>query len=190
VVKLDKIYTKGGDKGETSLGNGDRVKKHDPRVETYGEIEEANALIGCSLIYSSNESKNSLQRIQNDLFDLGADLCIPDSSIKKKLKVSEIQVEFLENEIDNMNLHLGKLTSFILPGGSKASSFLHLTRCVIRRAERKLTSLMEKEDVNNILLKYLNRLSDFLFVIARYENKNYGDVLWEPGKVQKEGEKK
>ena len=190
MVKLDKIYTKGGDKGENSLGDGQRVKKNNLRVETFGEIEEANALIGCSLIYTSEESINSLRRIQNDLFDLGADLCIPDSSEKKELKVSKIQLDYLENEMDKMNLELGKLESFILPGGSKASSFLHLTRCVVRRAERKLTNLMQKEDVNNIVLKYLNRLSDFLFVVARFENKEFGDILWEPGKVQKEGEKK
>lgn len=185
MVKLDKIYTKGGDNGLTSLGNGERVKKHNLRVNTYGEIDEANALIGISMLYSSKKTVKRLRIIQNDLFDIGGDLCIPDISKKKKLRVCEKQIKYLESEIDKMNSNLEALSSFVLPGGTKGSAYLHLARCVVRRSERSLSLLANKENISEIIIKYINRLSDFLFVASRYENKKNGDVLWEPGKYQK-----
>lgn len=189
MVKLDKIYTRGGDEGKTSLGNGDRVKKYNLRVDTYGDFDEASSAIGIAIIYSSNETRNMLRNIQNDLFDLGADLSVPSNLKKKVLRVNDDQVKYLEDSIDLMNESLEDLNSFILPGGSKSSSFLHFARCVVRRAERKLSKLIEDEDVNRIVLKYINRLSDFLFVASRFENKNDGDILWEPGKLQKKRSK-
>ena len=185
MVKLDKIYTKGGDKGLTSLGNGERVEKYNLRVNTYGEIDEANALIGISILYSSKKTVERLKVIQNDLFDIGGDLCVPDTSKKKKLRVSEEQIEYLEREIDEMNKNLEALSSFVLPGGTKGSAYLHLARCVVRRSERSISLLANKECISEIIIKYINRLSDFLFVASRYENREYGDVLWEPGKYQK-----
>ena len=185
MVKLDKIYTKGGDTGLTSLGDGERVKKHSLRVNTYGEIDEANSLIGISIIYSTKKTGERLKIIQNDLFDIGGDLCIPDLSKKKKLRVSVKQFEYLESEIDEMNKNLEALSSFVLPGGTKGSAYLHLARCVVRRSERSLTLLADEESIGEIIVKYINRLSDFLFVASRYENREYGDVLWEPGKYQK-----
>ena len=185
MVRLDKIYTRGGDKGLTSLGDGERVSKHSLRVMSYGDIDEVNAVIGVSIIHCSSILKKNLSIIQNDLFDIGADLCMPDSSKKKKLKLNPEQVSFLEQEIDLMNNSLDDLKSFILPGGSLASSYLHFARCVTRRSERHLSNLNQYEPVNQEVFKYVNRLSDFLFVAARYENKNTGDTLWEPGKFQK-----
>lgn len=187
MVKLDKIYTRGGDKGYTSLGDGTRVKKSNQRVLVYGELDEANAILGMCINYSKESIRSSLEVIQNDLFDLGADICVPDNdNIKKtKLTITESQVENLEKMIDAMNSELDALSSFILPGGSKSSALLHLARCVIRRAERNLVVLEEVEKINSIISKYLNRLSDFLFVAARYENKGIGDILWKPGKSQK-----
>ena len=150
MVKLDKIYTKGGDKGKTSLGNGDRVRKNAFRIKAYGEIDEANSTIGIAYIYSSDELKLILRKIQHHLFDIGADLCKPykdeNSSRFKK------PVLFLENELDKLNEKLNELSSFILPGGTEASAFLHLSRTVIRRAERSIIDLLEKEDVNPTLL--------------------------------------
>ena len=185
MVKLDKIYTKGGDQGLTSLGNGDRVKKHHIRVRAYGEIDEVNSLIGVSIIYCKTKVKGILKIVQNDLFDIGADLCMPENSNKKKLKLCNEQVKYLENMIDSINSELDDLKSFILPGGSIPSAFLHLARCVARRAERELSKLNEVEKVNDFVFQYVNRLSDLLFVASRYENKMSGDVLWEPGKFQK-----
>ena len=185
MVKLDKIYTKGGDKGLTSLGNGERVKKHSLRVSTYGEIDEANSLIGISIIYSTKKTGGRLKIIQNDLFDIGGDLCVPDHSKKKKLRVSEEQIQYLEREIDEMNKNLEALSSFVLPGGTKGSAYLHLARCVVRRSERSLSLLANEESISGIIFKYINRLSDFLFVASRYENRKNGDVLWEPAKYQK-----
>ena len=184
MVKLDKIYTRGGDEGLTSLGDGSRVNKHNLRVVAYGEIDEANALLGVSLLYVSKKIERILKIIQNDLFDLGADLCFPEDSKKSKLKVSESQVDFLEEKIDDINKDLEPLSSFILPGGTNASSFLHLARCVVRRAERNLSYLNDNEEINKSVFKYVNRLSDFLFVASRYENKKNGDVLWLPAKSQ------
>jgi len=183
LVRLDKIYTRGGDKGDTSLGDGKRVKKNSLRVDVYGEVDEANAAIGVAIIYCSPKIKNVLQKVQNDLFDLGADLCFPDSNQKKSLKVTQNHVEDLENKIDEINELLNPLNSFILPGGEKSSAFLHHCRCIVRRAERKLVTLSEKEHINDMVFKYFNRLSDFLFVAARFENKKKGDILWVPGKT-------
>jgi len=192
MVKLTRIYTKGGDKGQTSLGRGERVAKHDPRVEAYGTVDEANSVIGLARATVDRTLKNDahrrhvddmLARIQNDLFDLGADLC----TVKAKrgqpvLRIAPSQTERLEREIDAMNAELGALTSFILPGGSEASAWLHLARTVARRAERRMTQLAAKQTVNPEAIKYINRLSDHLFVLARRLNDNGGaDVLWVPG---------
>ena len=184
MVKLDKIYTRGGDKGFTSLGDGKRVGKYDLRVDTYGDFEEANSVIGIAIIHSSEKIKCYLKDVQNDLFDLGADLCMPDDKKKSTLRVTEDQVKSLEENIDELNGGLNQLTSFVIPGGTSSSSYLHFARCVVRRAERKLSRLIQTEKVNEIVLKYINRLSDFLFVASRFENKITGDILWKPGKTQ------
>ncbi len=178
MVKLDKIYTKGGDKGKTSLGDGARVSKNSLRIKAYGEIDEANSTIGISIIYCSNHLKKLLKRVQSQLFDIGADLCKP--YLKENENRFEDQIKFLETELDNLNKDLNSLTSFILPGGTVASAFLHLSRTTIRRAERTIVDLLEFEEVNPTLLQYINRLSDFLFVAARFENKKEGDILWIP----------
>jgi cob(I)alamin adenosyltransferase len=184
VVTLTKIYTRGGDTGETSLGSGDRVKKHDVRVAAYGTSDEANAVIGLARLHTEDEADAMLARIQNDLFDLGADLCTPEGGNRSDgaLRVVQEQVDRLESEIDAMNDELASLTSFILPGGSPASSFLHLARTVARRCERLLTELSDTEEVNPIAIKYINRLSDHLFQLSRKLNDNGAtDVLWVPG---------
>ena len=180
MIKLDKIYTRGGDTGTTSLGNGDRVQKDSLRVECYGEVDELNATIGVAICFCSNQQKKKLTKIQNELFDIGADLCMP----QKKEKYDSISkgVINLEEEIDKMNSKLSSLTSFILPGGTKSSSFLHLARTVTRRCERTLVKLNSKEKIDPEIIKYINRLSDFLFVLARIENIKDGDILWVPNK--------
>jgi len=181
VVKLTKIYTRGGDGGETSLGGGTRVRKDDPRVEAYGAVDEANAALGAARLHCSGESDEMLARIQNDLFDLGADLCRPDD-IDGALRIVSAQVERLEQEIDAMNLKLAPLDSFVLPGGSAASAALHVARTVVRRAERLSVALASESDVNPLVIQYLNRLSDHLFQLARINNDGgAGDVLWTPG---------
>ena len=177
MVKLDKIYTRGGDKGLTSLGDGSRVRKSNVRIKAYGDIDEANSSLGICVYYSNKNLKNILLEIQNHLFDIGADLCFPEKS-KKYVTISSDKINFLENEIDHMNKDLDKLQSFILPGGSKISSFLHLSRSLVRRAERSIIDLNNKEKVSTDIIKYVNRLSDFLFVAARFENKKDGDILW------------
>jgi len=185
VVTLSKIYTRGGDAGETSLGSGDRVKKHDVRVAAYGTADEANAVIGIARLHTEGEVDAMLMRIQNDLFDLGADLCTPEGGNRSDgaLRVVDAQVDRLEQEIDAMNENLAPLSSFILPGGSAAASYLHLARTVSRRCERLMTELALDEDINPAALKYMNRLSDHLFVLARHVNDNGAtDVLWVPGK--------
>lgn len=185
MVTLSKIYTRGGDAGETSLGSGDRVKKHDVRVAAYGTADEANAVIGIARLHTKGEVDAMLMRIQNDLFDLGADLCTPEGGNRSDgaLRVVDAQVDRLEQEIDAMNENLAPLSSFILPGGSAAASYLHLARTVSRRCERLMTELALDEDVNPAALKYMNRLSDHLFVLARHVNDNGAtDVLWVPGK--------
>ena len=183
MVKLTRIYTKGGDKGTTSLGTGTRVPKHDLRVEAYGTVDEANAAIGLARLHTSGDADAALARIQNDLFDVGADLCAPEGEgTKDRLRITDAQVERLEQEIDAMNEELAPLNSFILPGGSAASAYLHLARTIARCAERDMTRLAEQGPVNPAAIRYINRLSDHLFVLARYENdKGAKDVLWKPG---------
>lgn len=187
MVVLNKIYTRGGDKGETALGNGDRVSKHDLRVETYGTVDETNATVGLARLHATGDMDLALGRIQNDLFDLGADLCRPnliqDANAEfPPLRMAQSQVDRLETEIDAMNGGLQPLTSFILPGGSALAAHLHLCRTVSRRAERLATALAGENDVNGIAIKYLNRLSDWFFVAARAANDGgKADVLWVPG---------
>jgi len=192
MVKLTRIYTRGGDKGETSLGRGERVAKHDPRVEAYGTTDEANAVIGLARAAIERTVRNDelrrhvddmLKRIQNDLFDLGADLCtIEGKAGEQALRVLPSQTERLEREIDAMNGELSPLTSFVLPGGSEAAAWLHLARTVARRAERCMTALATEQSVSPEAIKYINRLSDHLFVLSRKLNDNGGsDVLWVPG---------
>lgn len=185
MVKLTKIYTRGGDSGETSLGGGARVKKHSLRVAAYGTVDEANACIGLARLRTSDEADEMLARLQDDLFDLGADLATPGedfSDDQGALRINQAQVDRLETEIDALNADLGELTSFVLPGGTAASAYLHLARTVARRAERLITELMEQEPVNPLALKYINRASDHLFVLGRALNDNgNADVLWRPG---------
>jgi cob(I)alamin adenosyltransferase len=184
VVKLTRIYTRGGDKGETSLGSGRRVAKHDLRVAAYGTVDEANAVVGLARLHAHGGFERVLARVQNDLFDLGADLCMPEGERKADgaLRVTEAQVKRLEDEIDAMNAELKPLESFVLPGGTPASAYLHLARTVVRRAERLLFELAEREPVGEAALAYVNRLSDHLFVLARTLNdKGAKDVLWKPG---------
>ena len=189
MVTLSKIYTRGGDKGETSLGGGKRVAKHSVRVAAYGTADEANAVIGIARLHASqlpagNQTDAMLARIQNDLFDLGADLCTPEEDERRDgaLRVTAEQVERLEREIDAMNEKIEPLKSFILPGGSAISSYLHLARTVVRRCERLLTELAEQETVTPEAIMYVNRLSDHLFVLGRHTNDDgRTDVLWVPG---------
>ncbi len=181
MVKLTKIYTRGGDGGETSLGGGTRVRKDDRRVEAYGAVDEANAAIGVARLHCGGESDEMLARIQNDLFDLGADLCRP-GDVEGALRIVQVQVERLEREIDAMNLKLAPLDSFVLPGGSAASAQLHVARTVVRRAERLSVALAGEAALNPLAIQYLNRLSDHLFQLARINNDGgAGDVLWTPG---------
>ena len=184
MVKLTRIYTRGGDKGETSLGDGTRVAKAALRVEAYGTVDEANSTIGLARRETAGEADAMLARIQNDLFDLGADLCRPlgKKSEDKALRIVDGQIARLEREIDALNAGLKPLDSFILPGGTEAASRLHLARAVVRRAERLVAALATAEPVNGAALRYLNRLSDHLFVLARHLNEHgEKDVLWVPG---------
>ncbi len=191
MVRLTRIYTKGGDKGETSLGNGARVAKHDPRVAAYGTVDEANATIGLARLHLGDaeaEADAILGRMQNDLFDLGADLCRPESPKSGEpakpppLRVTAGQVARLEGEIDRLNADLAPLKSFVLPGGTAGAAYLHLARTVARRAEREMTALARSEAVNPEAIRYINRLSDLLFVLARALNDGGAqDVLWDPG---------
>ncbi len=185
MVKLNKIYTRTGDDGETSLVNGMRVSKHARRPSAFGEVDEANSVIGLARLHCKTEARQAadamLGRIQNDLFDLGADLATPDTG-EPALRVTSVQVARLETEIDMMNAELEPLNSFILPGGSDVSAWLHLARTVVRRAERQMTKLATEEVVNDAAMQYINRLSDHLFVLARNLNENgKTDVLWLPG---------
>jgi cob(I)alamin adenosyltransferase len=184
MVKLTRIYTRGGDRGETSLGDGTRVAKHDLRVAAFGTVDEANAVIGLARLHADPDADAMLARIQNDLFDLGADLCRPgaDPDEGKALRMQPAQVERLEQEIDGLNAALQPLESFVLPGGRPAAAYLHQARTVVRRAERLTTELAARQPVNPIAIRYLNRLSDHLFVLGRYLNdKGAADVLWVPG---------
>jgi len=184
MVVLNRIYTKTGDRGETALGDGTRVPKHAPRIASYGTVDEANAVIGIGRLHVTGEVDQMLGRIQNDLFDLGADLCIPETSRRSPgaLRITDSQVERLEREIDSMNADLQPLTSFVLPGGTQAAAYLHLARTIVRRAERLMVELAQSETVSAAALKYVNRLSDHLFVASRFVNdKGAKDVLWQPG---------
>lgn len=190
MVVLNKIYTRTGDDGMTALGSGRRVAKYDLRVEAYGTLDETNATIGIARLYTKDGPPSldaMLARIQNDLFDLGADLCFPDETkdARGRLQISDAQVARLESEIDKLNGELEPLRSFVLPGGSPASSHLHLARTISRRAERLMVALAARqgESVGDAALRYINRLSDFLFVAARFANdKGKSDVTWVPGK--------
>jgi cob(I)alamin adenosyltransferase len=181
MVRLNRIYTRGGDKGRTSLGDGQRVAKHDPRVEAYGTVDEANAAIGLARLHAAADADAMLGRIQNDLFDLGADLCRPDEATAA-LRIVDAQVDRLEREIDEMNAALQPLESFVLPGGLPVAAYLHVARTVARRAERAITALAEAAPVNPAAIRYINRLSDHLFVLSRFLNERGAkDVLWRPG---------
>jgi cob(I)alamin adenosyltransferase len=191
MVRLNRIYTRTGDDGTTGLGSGKRVPKYDLRVESFGTVDEANACIGMVRLYTNGAYPDldaMLARIQNDLFDLGADLCTPDVGeplAYEPLRIVHEQVERIEREIDSLNADLAPLKSFVLPGGSEASAHLHLARTVTRRAERLMTELVAQpgERVGSAAMKYINRLSDFLFVASRWVNdKGAKDVLWVPGK--------
>ena len=188
MVNLTRIYTKTGDDGTTSLGDMSRTSKNDPRLEAYATVDEANSAIGVVLALgqiSDPEILKLLIRIQNDLFDVGADLCTPvvDDPKVEPLRVIESQVSYLEEQIDHFNEGLEPLRSFVLPSGSAASALLHVARTVSRRAERNTWHAIHQfgGGVNSLTAKYLNRLSDLLFVLARHENKSEGDVLWVPG---------
>lgn len=187
MVFLSRIYTKSGDGGETGLGDGTRVPKDHPRVTAYGEVDELNAVLGLFAVHCPDSPERELVRgIQNDLFDLGADLCVPavDGEIAgQMLRITEGQATRLEQEIDRVNDRLQPLNSFILPGGSPAAAWLHLARTVCRRAERSVVALSHAEPVNRHAVIYLNRLSDLLFVLSRAANRDGADdVLWVPGK--------
>ena len=188
MVKLDRIYTGGGDGGETSLANGARVSKASARIEAQGDIDEANAVIGLAGSHAATLEDGAgldeaLARIQNDLFDLGADISSPGSDAGDgRLRIQPGQVARLEDEIDTLNQALAPLDSFVLPGGSAAAAWLHLARTVVRRAERRVVALADGEPVNPCVTTYLNRLSDLLFVMARWANqRGSADVLWQPG---------
>jgi cob(I)alamin adenosyltransferase len=187
MVVLNRIYTRTGDAGETALGNGVRVAKHALRVSAYGTVDETNATVGLARLYAEGDMDASLARIQNDLFDLGADLCRPDieadaAAEYTPLRMTGAQVDRLEAEIDAMNGGLAPLRSFVLPGGTALAAHLHLCRTVSRRAERLAVELGQREQVNGHALRYLNRLSDWFFVASRVANGNgAADVLWVPG---------
>jgi cob(I)alamin adenosyltransferase len=188
MVVLNRIYTRTGDDGTTALGNGERRKKYDLRIEAYGTLDEVNAVIGLARVQTggSDQALDAvLARIQNDLFDVEADLCLAEKGPGgARLTVTDAQVEWLERQIDALNADLAPLRSFILPGGSPAAAYLHLARTVCRRAERLMVALNDKpgEGVTPAALKYVNRLSDFLFVAGRHANdKGTSDVLWQPG---------
>lgn len=187
MVVLNRIYTKTGDAGETSLGDGARVAKHSLRVSAYGTVDELNSVLGLARLHAAGDLDDGLARIQNDLFDLGADLCRPGMEKDAEapcpaLRMVESQVDRLEAGIDAMNARLSALRSFILPGGTALAAHLHLARTVARRAERLVVELAAAEPVNGAALRYLNRLSDWLFVAARVANdEGRADVLWVPG---------
>lgn len=188
MVRLTRIYTRGGDLGETSLGDGTRIAKHAPRPEAYGTVDETNAVIGIARLTAEADAGADvdamLARIQNDLFDLGADLCTPEVEDPKypPLRIASAQIDRLEAEIDALNAELQPLNSFILPGGKPTAAQLHLARTVSRRAEREITRAAALEPINPDAIRYINRLSDHLFVLARWVNdKGAGDVLWVPG---------
>ena len=194
MVVLNRIYTRTGDKGDTALGSGARVSKAHLRIQAYGTVDEANAVLGIVRLHTNTETFSKLDamlgRIQNELFDLGADLCVPETGEKpghEPLRILPRQVERLESEIDDLNRDLSPLRSFVLPGGHSAAAHLHLARTICRRAERLIVELNahKGEHVSEGALAYINRLSDFLFVASRWANhKTTGDVLWVPGQTR------
>ena len=196
MVKLNKIYTRTGDDGTTGLGDGARVSKSSVRVHAFGTVDEANSAVGLARLHTCGKDlaiiDDMLGRVQNDLFDLGADLCTPDRGIEldyEPLRIVKEQVERLEKEIDQLNGDLEALKSFVLPGGHPAAAFLHQARTVARRAERLMAELavLEGEVVSGVALEYINRLSDFLFVASRWVNHGQdGDILWVPGQNRNE----
>lgn len=189
MVLLTRIYTKSGDKGRTSLGDSTRISKAHPRMDTIGTVDEANAYIGVCRAHAADHPQcdEILRHIQHDLFDIGADLCMPqtdssESSEHPPLRINADQVLYLETTLDHLNIDLAPLQSFVLPGGRTLSSYLHVARTIVRRAERQAVALSETEALNTCVIQYLNRLSDLLFVMARYVNdKGSRDVLWVPG---------
>jgi cob(I)alamin adenosyltransferase len=184
MVTLNRIYTKTGDAGETALGDGTRLPKDALRIAAYGTIDEANAALGLVRLHTRDETDAMLARVQNDLFDLGADLCVPEGTRlgAKALRIVDAQVERLEQEIDAMNEELKPLSSFVLPGGTPAAAHLHVARTIVRRAERLMVELSRSETVSAPALRYVNRLSDHLFVASRWVNdRGAKDVLWAPG---------
>ena len=185
MVKLNKIYTKTGDKGTTALASGKRVSKDHYRIQAYGTVDELNSILGIVRVKASVKVKKIISDIQNDLFDLGADLATPEQKKYKfaPLRITKKQVDRIEKSIDQFNKKLKALNSFVLPGGSESASFLHNARTVARRAETRIVSLSKKEKINNDAIRYINRLSDLLFVLSRVENHNgKKDILWNPGK--------
>jgi cob(I)alamin adenosyltransferase len=192
MVYLSRIYTKSGDRGDTGLGDGSRVAKDHPRVAAYGSVDELNAILGLlASQFPQTAEVDLLRSIQNDLFDVGADLCLPQSAGEAAgahLRVCAEQAERLEQAIDRLNAGLTPLTSFILPGGSGPAAWCHLARTVCRRAEREVVTLAHAETINPQVIVYLNRLSDLLFVLARFYNNNgRDDILWLPGQTQRPG---
>lgn len=184
MVRIDRVVTKGGDRGETSLGNGKRVPKDSLRIEAIGTVDEANAALGLfgNAVANDGPTVEWVRRIQNDLFDLGADLAAPEDDGKPRIRIQESQVRALEEMVEALNQDLPPLRSFILPGGSAAAASAHLARAIVRRAERRLVALAAAEPLNPVALRYLNRLSDLLFVLSRVENEKTGmTLLWKPG---------
>jgi cob(I)alamin adenosyltransferase len=189
MVFLSRIYTKTGDQGETSLGDGTRVAKNHPRVVAYGSVDELNSVLGLLVANAPGTDESDLLRsVQNELFDVGADLCVPPAADEKpgaRLRVTAEQSQHLEKAIDRLNSGLSPLRSFVLPGGRPAAAWCHLARTVCRRAERDVVTLSQAESINPQIVIYLNRLSDLLFVLARvYNNNGQDDLLWQPGKGQ------
>lgn len=190
MVYLSRIYTRTGDRGTTALGNGKRVSKHTPRINAYGTVDELNSVLG--MVLASRPPRSlaaTLTIIQNDLFDLGADLCVPQKASEKSgeaLRLGSERVDHLELAIDRLNARLKPLCSFVLPGGTRVAAWLHLARTVCRRAERDVVGLSQSEPVNSQVIIYLNRLSDLLFVMARHANRDPGtEVLWVPGGAER-----
>ena len=181
-VRLTRIYTRGGDRGETSLGDGSRVPKLDCRIAAFGTVDELNSLLGLALAGElPGELREVVARVQNELFDLGADLSVP-FGISDRLRVTEEQIDTLERDCDRFNAVLPELKSFVLPGGSEAAARLHVARAVCRRAEREALAAAEELQINQLVLVYLNRLSDLLFILARTANAGGEEPLWKPGK--------
>jgi cob(I)alamin adenosyltransferase len=177
-VRLTKIYTRGGDRGETSLGDGSRVSKLDPLLRAYGAVDELNSVVGWAQVEARDPR---LERVQNELFDLGADLSVPYRKGDEKLRVSQAQIDALERDCDEANEPLEPLKSFVLPGGTEAAARLHVARAVCRRVEREVLAVAEERELNAVAVVYLNRLSDLLFILARAANAGHDEPLWKPG---------